>query len=94
MEQVDRLLDHLLEPSSELARERDLDHDRHVFQRLLAMIRPDFREATWQEFRTFVIDGVPAPEAAGNLGLSELSVLQAKSRILKRLREEAGELLY
>ncbi len=93
MDQTDGFLDHLAEPNSELAREWDLDHDRHVFQKLLAIVQPDFQPNTWEAFRRFAIDGHPAAEVAAQLGLNVNSVLQAKSRVLKRLREEAGELL-
>ncbi len=90
---TDGFLDRLAEPNSELAREWDLDHDRHVFQKLLAIVQPDFQPNTWEAFRRFAIDGHPAAEVAAQLGLNVNSVLQAKSRVLKRLREEAGELL-
>ena len=86
-------LDRLVEPNSELAREWDLEHDRHVFQKLLAIVQPDFRPDTWEAFRRFAIDNRPAAEVAAELGTSVNSVLQSKSRILRRLREEAGELL-
>ena len=78
---------------AESSREWDLDHDRHVFQKLLATVQPDFQAITWDAFRRFAIDGRPAAEVAAELGLKVNSVLQAKSRVLKRLREEAGELL-
>jgi len=90
---ADGFLDRLAEPNSELAREWELDHDRHVFQKLLAIVQPDFQPNTWEAFRRFAIDGRPAAEVAAQLGLNVNSVLQAKSRVLKRLREEAGELL-
>ncbi|MGA8347960.1 MAG: sigma-70 family RNA polymerase sigma factor [Isosphaeraceae bacterium] len=93
MDLTDGFLDRLAEPNSELAREWDLDHDRHVFQKLLAIVQPDFQPNTWEAFRRFAIDGHPAVEVAAQLGLNVNSVLQAKSRVLKRLREEAGELL-
>jgi RNA polymerase sigma-70 factor, ECF subfamily len=93
LDQTDGFLDHLADPNGELAREWDLDHDRHVFQKLLATVQPDFQPNTWEAFRRFAIDGHPAVEVAAELGLNVNSVLQAKSRILRRLREEAGELL-
>jgi RNA polymerase sigma-70 factor (ECF subfamily) len=93
LDAADGFLDRLAEPTSELAREWDLDHDRHVFQRLQAAVQPDFTPTTWKAFRRFALDGVPAARVAAELGLSVNAVLQAKSRILKRLREEAGELL-
>ena len=41
----------------------------------------------------FGVDVVPAGRVAEELGLSENAVILAKSRVLKRLREEAGDLL-
>ena len=75
-------------PRSELARERDQDHDRHVFQRLLSIVQADFQPTTWEAFRRFALDGLPAARVAEELGLTENAVLQAKSRILKRLRKK------
>jgi RNA polymerase sigma-70 factor (ECF subfamily) len=86
-------LDSLADPNGDLAREWDADHDRHVFQKLLSIVQPDFSSTTWEAFRRFAVDGVPAAQVADELKLSVNAILQAKSRILKRLREEAGELL-
>ena len=36
-------LDRLEAPDGDLAREWDRDHDRHVFERLLAIVQPDFQ---------------------------------------------------
>ena len=83
----------MADPGSDLALEWDRDHDRHVFQKLLAIVRPDFQPTTWEAFRRFAVDGLPAARVAEDLGLTEGAVLKAKSRVLKRLREEAGELL-
>jgi RNA polymerase sigma-70 factor (ECF subfamily) len=90
---TDGFLDSLADPNGELAREWDMDHDRHVFQRLLSIVQPDFSVTTWFAFQRFAVDGLPAAEVAEETGLSVNAVLQAKSRILKRLREEAGDLL-
>jgi RNA polymerase sigma-70 factor, ECF subfamily len=90
---ADGFLNSLADPNSELAREWDMDHDRHIFQKLLAIVQPDFNSTTWRAFQRFAVDGLPAAIVASETGLSVNAVLQAKSRILKRLREEAGELL-
>jgi RNA polymerase sigma-70 factor (ECF subfamily) len=90
---ADGFLDSLADPNGDLAREWDADHDRHVFQKLLAIVQPDFSATTWDAFRRFAVDGVPAARVAEEMKLSVNAVIQAKSRILKRLREEAGELL-
>lgn len=90
---TDGFLNSLADPNGELAREWDMDHDRHVFEKLLAVVQPDFNSTTWEAFRRFAVDGLPAAVVAEELGLSVNAILQAKSRILKRLREEAGDLL-
>jgi RNA polymerase sigma-70 factor (ECF subfamily) len=90
---TDGFLDQLADPAGNLAREWDREHDRHVTQKLLAAVRPDFQPTTWEAFQKFALDGLPASVVAVELGISENAVIQSKSRILKRLREEAGELL-
>jgi RNA polymerase sigma-70 factor, ECF subfamily len=93
LDPADGFLDRLADPNGDLAREWDMDHDRHVFQKLLAVVQPDFGATTWEAFRRFAVDGLLAAVVAEQMGMSVNSVIQAKSRILKRLREEAGDLL-
>lgn len=93
LESTQAFLDRLAEPNSELAREWDLDHDRHVFQKLQESVHDEFAPSTWEAFRRFALDGLPAAQVAEELGLSVNAVTLAKSRILKRLREEAGDFL-
>jgi RNA polymerase sigma-70 factor (ECF subfamily) len=90
---AEKFLEQLADPSGDLAREWDQEHDRHVFQKLLAIVESDFSTSTWEAFRRFALDDVPAAQVAAELGVSVNAVLQAKSRVLKRLREEAGEFL-
>jgi RNA polymerase sigma-70 factor (ECF subfamily) len=91
--ETEQLLAQLADPTSELARQWDQDHDKHVFGKLLALVEGDFEPGTWQAFTRFAVEGRPAAQVAGELGVTESSVVQAKHRVLKRLREEAGELL-
>ncbi len=91
--EIDQLLAQLADPTSELARQWDLDHDKHVIQKLLAIVEKDFEPSTWQAFTRFALEGRPAAQVAGELGVTESTVVQAKFRVLKRLREEAGGLL-
>jgi RNA polymerase sigma-70 factor (ECF subfamily) len=81
------------DPASALSRSWHEEHDRHVSKSLLASIRLEFKPATWQAFERQVQDGEPALDVAAELGLSVNSVLIAKSRVLKRLREKAAGLL-
>ena len=92
-EDADNLVSQLEDPNSDLSRQWDRDHDKHVFQKLLALVQPDFEPNTWRAFVHFAIEGAAAAEVAQKMGLSECAVVQAKFRVLKRLREEAGELM-
>jgi RNA polymerase sigma-70 factor, ECF subfamily len=93
LDPADGFLERLSNPNDELAREWDRDHDAHVFQKLMSLVQPDFAPKTWAAFQRFAVDGVPAARVAEELGLSENAVILAKSRILKRLRQEGGGLV-
>lgn len=83
----------LADPASDLARQWDEDHDRHVCEKLLAIVKPDFEETTWEAFTRFALKGEPPAQVAADLGISVGGVAQAKYRVVKRLREEAGDFL-
>jgi RNA polymerase sigma-70 factor (ECF subfamily) len=93
LDQTDQFLSQLEDPASQLSRQWDRDHDRHVFTKLLAIVQVGCEPATWEAFRLFAIDGRPAAEAAARTGLTENAVMLAKSRLLKRLRQEAAGLI-
>lgn len=59
-----------------------------LWARALEAIRVDFQHHTWQAFWQVVVDARPAAEVAAELGMSLEAVYQAKSRVLRRLREE------
>jgi RNA polymerase sigma-70 factor (ECF subfamily) len=86
-------LSQLEDPNSELSRRWDQEHDRHVFDQLIVAIEPDFEPKTWRAFQLFAVEGRKASEVAEELGLTKNAVLLAKSRILKRLREESAGLI-
>jgi RNA polymerase sigma-70 factor (ECF subfamily) len=88
-DEADSFLAQLADPASDFAKQWDRDHDAHVFRTLLATIERDFEPRTWRAFTRLVLDERPAADVAAELGMSKNAVLLAKSRILKRLREEA-----
>jgi RNA polymerase sigma-70 factor (ECF subfamily) len=88
-----RRLDELESPDSELSRLWDREHDEHVAASLLRRVQGDFAPATWQAFVRHVLEEEPAVKVAEALGVSLNSVLLAKSRVLKRMREEMAGLL-
>ncbi|HEY1378771.1 MAG TPA: sigma-70 family RNA polymerase sigma factor [Gemmataceae bacterium] len=83
----------LADPASGLSRQWDAEHDRHVARRLLELLEPEFTPGTWAAFRRQVVDGLPASAAAAELGISVNAALLAKSRVLRRLRDEAAGLI-
>jgi RNA polymerase sigma-70 factor (ECF subfamily) len=87
------VLQQLEDPRSGLSRLWDREHDRHVTQRLLALIRPHFEPSTWAAFQKLVMEGLPAEQVARELGLSANAVFIAKSRVLSRLRREGAGLI-
>ena len=90
---TDEFLSQLEDPNSQLSHRWDLEHDQHIFEKLLAVVKPDFDSCTWEAFRLFAIENRKAQEVAEELGITENAVLLGKSRILKRLREESTGLI-
>lgn len=64
-----------------------------VFQRALGIVQADFEDHTWCAFWRIAVDGQDAASVAAELGMSANAVRQAKSRVLRRLRAELGDLL-
>jgi RNA polymerase sigma-70 factor, ECF subfamily len=86
-------LDQLEDPSSEVAQIWEKEHDEFVLRRLLEMIEPEFSPATWHAFQRQTVDGLSASQVASELGVTANAVLVAKSRVLRRLRQEASGLI-
>jgi RNA polymerase sigma-70 factor (ECF subfamily) len=93
MDSAQGFLEQMVDPESELAREWDREHDEHVVRKLLAAVKRDFGATTWSAFCRLALDGLPAAQVAKELGLPENAVLLARSRVMRRLRREAGDLL-
>ena len=62
-------------------------HSR-VLEAALGRIRGGFERPTWEAFSKIWLDGHPAPQVARDLGLTIEAAYLAKSRVLRRLREE------
>jgi RNA polymerase sigma-70 factor (ECF subfamily) len=60
----------------------------HLLETALDRVRPHFDPATWRAFECVWLDDEPAPQVARQLGMPVEKVYVAKSRVLKRLREE------
>jgi RNA polymerase sigma-70 factor, ECF subfamily len=62
-------------------------------RRAMELLQVEFSVESWQAFYRVVVDRVPPAEVAAELGMSANMVYLAKSRGLRRLREEFGELI-
>jgi RNA polymerase sigma-70 factor (ECF subfamily) len=59
-----------------------------VYQRALELIRTEFREPSWKAFWATAVEGRPTADIAKDLSMTQMAVRKAKSRVLRRLREE------
>jgi RNA polymerase sigma-70 factor (ECF subfamily) len=66
----------------------EAEERRQLVRGALALIQGEFAPATWQAFRQFVVSERPAAEVAAELGLSVNAVYLARSRVMRRLREQ------
>jgi RNA polymerase sigma-70 factor, ECF subfamily len=66
----------------------EVEYREHIVARALEIMQTDFETTTWRACWEHVVSGHSAAEVAGKLGISIPAVYMAKSRVLKRLREE------
>jgi RNA polymerase sigma-70 factor (ECF subfamily) len=70
----------------------DDEAERGLFARALELIRDEFEERTWAAFWRTAVEGRAPKDVAADLSMSPGAVRVAKSRVLRRLREELGDL--
>ncbi len=64
-----------------------------LYHRALELVRGEFEPSTWQAFWRVAVDGATPSEVAQTFGITPAAVRQAKSRVLRRLKEEIGDLI-
>ncbi len=64
-----------------------------LYLRALDQVRAQFEERTWRAFWLVAMERRGTADVAAELGLSPNSVRQARSRVLRRLKQELGELI-
>jgi RNA polymerase sigma-70 factor (ECF subfamily) len=67
--------------------------ERALQLRVVELVQSEFEPSTWQAFWRTTVEGRAAADVARELGLSVASVYQARSRILRRIRQCLRELL-
>jgi RNA polymerase sigma-70 factor, ECF subfamily len=59
----------------------------------MELVRAEFEDRTWQAFWRLTVDNQSASAVAADLAMSTGAVYVAKSRVLRRLREELGNVV-
>ncbi len=87
-------VDGMIDPSIPATEEfEEAEYRRHLVVRALRLMEKDFRPTTWRACWENVAQGHPAEDVARELGITVNSVYLAKSRVLRRLRQELDGLL-
>ena len=68
------------------------DMHSELLHRAVVQVQGEFEPRTWQAFWRTVIDGIRTDIVAEELGMKPATVRQSKSRVLRRLRCQLGEL--
>jgi len=70
-----------------------IDGSQSLTNRGLELVRAEFEDRTWQAFWRATVDAQPAAAVADELGMTVAAVYKAKSRVMRRIRQELGDLL-
>jgi RNA polymerase sigma-70 factor (ECF subfamily) len=86
------LLSEQVDVAPEFEQEIEKEYLREQFLRAAAIVRSDVHPETWQSFELTVVQGHSCTKAAELTGKSIGAVYAARSRIVKRLREQIDRL--
>ena len=90
---IDARIAQLDDPASEMSRIWDREHDQYVLRQLLTLAEPHFEPNTWKAFCRVALEGAKPDVVAQEMGISLNSVCLAKSRVIRRLRQESAGLV-
>ena len=66
----------------------ECEYRRSLFRWAAQRIRSEFAEATWDAFWLTTVDGMCVEEAGRTLGKTVGAIYAARSRVMRRLRDE------
>jgi RNA polymerase sigma-70 factor (ECF subfamily) len=64
-----------------------------LYPRALELVRSEFEPRTWEMFWLTVVEDRDTADVGEQLGVTAAAVRQAKSRILRRIKEEVGDVM-
>jgi RNA polymerase sigma-70 factor (ECF subfamily) len=88
-----RRLQEVPDPVPDEADPSETDLVRRQLRRALEDLRGEFEERTWRAFWEVQMEGRGTDEVGAALGMTAAAVRKAKFRVLRRLRQELGDLL-
>jgi RNA polymerase sigma-70 factor (ECF subfamily) len=71
----------------------EAEYRAYVTRRALELMQTEFEDNSWRACWELVVAGRPAADVAGELGMTVNAVYIAKSRVLRRLRDELRDLV-
>ena len=71
----------------------EAEYHQHVLSRAVQIMRSDFEEKTWKACWALVVEGKSGAAVAAELGMKIDAVYAARSRVLRRLRQELEGLM-
>jgi RNA polymerase sigma-70 factor (ECF subfamily) len=69
------------------------EYRQYLVGRAVHVMQCDFQPSTWKACWAMVVEGTPAAQVARELGLTVAAVYAARSRVLRRLRQELAGML-
>lgn len=63
-----------------------------LIRRALQQVQSEFEQITWQAFWRSVVDGLPTDIVSRELNVSPAAIRQARSRVLRKLRQQLGDM--
>lgn len=92
-QQLQLVADHPLSDGESFDLPDDRSEKSLLMAQALEMVRQSFEERTWKAFWRTSVDGIATDMAAQELGMTSANVRQARSRVLRRLRDEFSGLV-
>ncbi len=82
--------DHLnsVEAGEDLLQKLEDEYDHELLEQATLRVRLRVASHTWEAFRMTALEGVPAKDVAAQLSMKIATVYEARSSVLKKLKEE------
>ncbi|MEM9942602.1 MAG: sigma-70 family RNA polymerase sigma factor [Planctomycetota bacterium] len=91
--EIQDMIVQLQDPASELSGQFEREHDQFVMRHILKMTKASFEASTFEIFRYHVLEEHSPDETAQRFQTSLANVYKIKSRVIRKMRELAADLI-